>query len=61
MVGDRLIDDISGAQGVGMGAVWKKTDYPWPRPEHITPTAVITDLTELLPLLEKWQRKESEL
>ncbi|HZR44913.1 MAG TPA: HAD family hydrolase [Ktedonobacteraceae bacterium] len=61
MVGDRLIDDISGAQGVGMRAVWKKTDYPWPKPEYITPTAVITDLTELLPLLEKWQRKESEL
>jgi putative hydrolase of the HAD superfamily len=60
MVGDRLIDDVSGAQGVGMRAIWKKTNYPWPQPEHITPTAIITELAELLPLLEQWQRKGSE-
>jgi putative hydrolase of the HAD superfamily len=54
MVGDRLVDDISGSLGVGMRGVWKKTDYPWPRPEHITPTAVITHLAELLPLIQKW-------
>ena len=57
MVGDRLIDDISGALGTGMRAVWKKTDYPWPKPEHITPSAVITDLAELLPLLQAWQQQ----
>ncbi len=54
MVGDRLIDDISGGLGVGMRAVWKKTDYPWPKPAHITPSAVITKLAELLPLVERW-------
>jgi putative hydrolase of the HAD superfamily len=59
MVGDRLIDDVSGAQGVGMRAIWKKTDYPWPKPEYITPTAVITDLAALLPLLEQWQHEGS--
>lgn len=48
MVGDRMIDDISGALSVGMRAIWKKTDYPWPAPEHIIPTAVITNLSELL-------------
>jgi putative hydrolase of the HAD superfamily len=55
MVGDRLVDDIGGALGVGLRAVWKKTTYPWPEPEHIKPTAIITDLAELLPLLQKWQ------
>lgn len=55
MVGDRLVDDIGGGLGVGLRAVWKKTIYPWPEPEHIKPTAIITDLAELLPLLQKWQ------
>jgi putative hydrolase of the HAD superfamily len=55
MVGDRLVDDIGGALGVGIRAVWKKTTYPWPEPEYIKPTAIITDLAEMLPLLEKWQ------
>lgn len=57
MVGDRIVDDISGAQAVGMRAVWKKTTYPWPKPEHIIPTAVIEHLSELLPLLEQWQQE----
>jgi putative hydrolase of the HAD superfamily len=51
MVGDRMIDDISGALGAGMRAVWKRTDYPWPKPEHIIPTATITQLLELPELL----------
>ncbi|HEU5228443.1 MAG TPA: HAD family hydrolase [Ktedonobacteraceae bacterium] len=54
MVGDRLIDDISGGLAVGMRAVWKKTDYPWPKPPHVAPTAVITELAELLPLVKQW-------
>ncbi len=54
MVGDRLIDDISGSLGVGMRGVWKKTDYPWPRPEHIVPSAVISQLADLLPLVQEW-------
>lgn len=57
MVGDRMIDDISGALGVGMRAVWKKNAYPWPKPEHIVPTAVVTNLAELLPLLKKWEQE----
>ena len=56
MVGDRLIDDISGSLSVGMRGVWKKTDYPWPRPEHIVPSAIITQLSELLPLFQEWDR-----
>jgi putative hydrolase of the HAD superfamily len=54
MVGDRLIDDISGALGVGMRAVWKYNDNLWPKPEHITPTATITNLAQLPPLLKEW-------
>lgn len=57
MVGDRLVDDISGALGVGMRAVWKYNDNPWPKPEHITPTATITNLAELPPLLKEWGGK----
>ena len=57
MVGDRLVDDISGALGVGIRAVWKRTTYPWPEPEHIKPTAVITNLSELLLLMQEWERQ----
>ena len=57
MVGDRMIDDISGALNVGMHAVWRKSDYPWPKPEYIHPTAVIETLSELLPLLDAWQHE----
>ena len=57
MVGDRLLDDIGGALGVGLRAIWKKTTYPWPEPEHIKPTAIITHLAELLPLFQEWQQQ----
>ena len=49
-----MADDISGALGVGMRAVWKKNDRPWPKPEHVTPTVTITDLAELPALLREW-------
>ena len=55
MVGDRLVDDIEGAQKVGIRAVWKRTEYPWPRPAHIKPDAVITNLSELPELLRGWE------
>ena len=57
MVGDRMIDDISGALNVGMRAIWRKSDYPWPKPEDIHPTAVIETLSELLPILDGWKRE----
>ena len=53
MVGDMMIDDISGALGLGMRAVWRRNDR-WPKPDHITPTATITHLAELPPLLREW-------
>lgn len=54
MVGDRLIDDISGSLGAGMRGVWKQTDHSWPKPAHIIPTAVITQLAEVPQLLRAW-------
>src|SRR5579859_793595 len=57
MIGDRMIDDVSGAQGVGMRGVWKKNNYPWPKPEYIVPSGVISTLSELLPLLEEWEQE----
>ncbi len=59
MVGDRLVDDISGALGAGMRAVWKKTTYPWPEPEHIKPTAIITHLVELLAVIQAWEQQQA--
>ena len=53
MVGDMMIDDISGALGLGMRAVWRPNDR-WPKPDHIVPTATITHLAELPPLLREW-------
>jgi HAD superfamily hydrolase (TIGR01509 family) len=58
MVGDMMIDDISGALGVGMRAVWRRNEK-WPRPAQIVPTAMITHLEELLPLLRQWQGEET--
>ncbi|BCL84370.1 HAD family hydrolase [Ktedonobacteria bacterium brp13] len=54
MVGDRLDADIIGAQGIGMRSIWKKTSYLWPAPAEAMPDAIITDLEELLPLIEQW-------
>lgn len=59
MVGDRMIDDIGGALGVGMRAIWKRNDKPWSRPAAvppgIVPTAAITHLAELPALLAGWE------
>jgi putative hydrolase of the HAD superfamily len=54
MVGDRPIDDISGALGAGMRAVWKTNGAPRPKPDSVVPTATIRDLAELPPLLVEW-------
>jgi putative hydrolase of the HAD superfamily len=52
MVGDRMIADVSGAMNVGMRGIWRKTDYPWPKPDSVIPTAIISNLAELLPIVE---------
>jgi putative hydrolase of the HAD superfamily len=55
MVGDRPIDDISGALGVGMRAVHKTNGRPRPVPDGVRPTATIEQLAELPALLEHWE------
>jgi putative hydrolase of the HAD superfamily len=47
MVGDRPNDDIAGALGAGMRAIWKTNGRPMPNPHGVVPTATIRDLQEL--------------
>lgn len=54
MIGDRMVDDVSGALGAGMRAVWRVNEAPFPRPEHVTPTASIEQLADLPELLRGW-------
>ena len=53
MVGDRMIDDVSGALAAGMRAVWRKNDYGFPTGIAV-PNATIDTLTELPELLHSW-------
>jgi putative hydrolase of the HAD superfamily len=56
-VGDRLFDDISGAKGVGMRAVFvphSKIPPNQTEPVDVTPDAVIQRLTDLIPLVDSW-------
>ncbi|MBK9179720.1 MAG: HAD family hydrolase [Acidimicrobiales bacterium] len=51
-VGDRLLDDVSGAQAVGMRGVHRPNPLV---PGHpVEPDAVIAALPELLPLVDGW-------
>lgn len=54
MVGDRPVDDIGGALGVGMRAVWKTGGVVAELPDHIEPTAVIDRLGRLPNLMARW-------
>jgi putative hydrolase of the HAD superfamily len=53
MVGDRPVDDIRGALGAGMLAVFKTNGHPRPIPNGVHPTATIETLAELPSLLER--------
>jgi putative hydrolase of the HAD superfamily len=53
MVGDRQVDDVTGALGAGMRAIWVRNDRPWPRAAQRA-TAEIDSLTEIPPLLQSW-------
>lgn len=50
-VGDSPREDIRGAHGVGMRAVWMRSDFPL---GDVRPDATIEALPELLPLLDSW-------
>jgi putative hydrolase of the HAD superfamily len=60
MVGDRQIDDIGGALDAGMRAIWKQTGKSLPTRAGIVPTASITRLSQLPPLLARWREDSSE-
>jgi len=55
MVGDKLTTDILGANTVGMRSVWMNRHHI-ARTDEIVPFATIQNLTELIPLLERWNR-----
>ncbi len=53
-VGDNPVDDITGAHNTGMPAIWILTgEYPLEAGGHAD--AIIHELPELLPLLERWE------
>lgn len=61
-VGDRLFEDILGAQDVGMRAIWLPHDDK-PTDQQITvdvvPDAVATDLLEVLDIVDSWLAETS--
>jgi HAD superfamily hydrolase (TIGR01662 family) len=53
MIGDRPIDDVSGAKAVGMRAVWRRNDSGFPTSD-VAPDAVVDALAELPGILRSW-------
>ena len=53
MIGDRQIDDVSGAKAAGMRGIWRRNDSGFPTSD-ITPDAVVDTLAELPALLRQW-------
>ncbi len=56
-VGDRPLDDIAGAKGIGMRAVLRPNPAVPGGP--VEPDACITSLPELLPLIDGWRRSSA--
>jgi putative hydrolase of the HAD superfamily len=54
MIGDRQVDDVSGARAVGMRAVWRRNDSPFPTSD-VAPDAIVDALAELPGLLRSWR------
>jgi putative hydrolase of the HAD superfamily len=53
MIGDRQIDDVSGARAVGMRAIWRRNASGFPTSD-VVPDAVVDALAELPALLRSW-------
>lgn len=53
MIGDRQVDDVSGAKAVGMRAIWRRNDSGFPTSD-VAPDAVVDALAELPDLLRSW-------
>ena len=56
MIGDRQIDDVSGAKAVGMRAIWRRNDYGYPT-SSVAPDAIVDRVSELPLLLQRWGGK----
>jgi putative hydrolase of the HAD superfamily len=53
MIGDRQIDDVTGARRVGMRAIWRRNDSGFPTSD-VAPDAIVDALTQLPGLLRSW-------
>ena len=53
MVGDRLIDDVSGAQSAGMRGIWKR-NAETPVRDDIHPDAVVDRVGEVVTIIGEW-------
>lgn len=56
-VGDRLVDDIRGAQSAGFKAVWiphSSLEDNHNAREHVTPDATIHQLVDLMTVIDEW-------
>lgn len=56
MIGDRQIDDVSGAKAAGMRGIWRRNDSGFPT-ATVTPDAIVDTLAELPDLLRGWGGK----
>ena len=54
MVGDRMIDDVSGALATGMRGIWKRNDAT-PTREDITPSAIVDRVGEVPAIVAEWR------
>ena len=46
-IGDNLVDDVHGAQAVGMRTIWVNLDDTDPAPDSAEPDAIVTHLSQL--------------
>ena len=53
MIGDRQIDDVSGAKAAGMRGIWRRNDSGFPTSD-VTPDAIVDQLAALPELLRGW-------
>lgn len=57
MVGDDLKNDILGAHELGMKTIYVKKNFkitPMEAPTQVKPDAEISNLTEIIPIIDKW-------
>ena len=58
MVGDRMIDDVSGAQSAGMRGIWKRNAHT-PVRDDIRPDAIVDRVAEVPAIVAGWAVRSS--